>query len=118
MHAVTRFTERRERKTLLSFSLAALLLFIGPSPARPQNPETPGATEQRLFERLDQMVTSVREISGLRPLKPIRRASISRKAIRELVESRLTEEMSAEQIRHEELFLRKFGFVEENFNLV
>ena len=117
MHAVTRFTERRERKTLLSFSLAALLLFIGPSPARPQNTETPGATEQRLFERLGQMVTSVREISGLRPLKPIRRASISRKAIRELVKSRLTEEMSAEQIRHEELFLRKFGFVEENFNL-
>ncbi len=63
------------------------------------------------------MVAGIGEISGLRLLKPIRRALISREAIRQLVKTRLSEAMSAEQIRHEELFLKKFGFVEENFNL-
>ncbi len=63
------------------------------------------------------MVAGIGEISGLRPLKPIRRALISRESIRKLLKTRLSEAVSAEQIRHEELFLKKFGFVEEQFNL-
>ena len=117
MYRRTAFTEHLGLRTLLRFSLAAVLLFIGLPTARPQHTGAPDVTGRRLFERLDQMVTTVGEISGLRPLKPIRRAPISRQAIRELVKTRLAEDVSTEQIRHEELFLKKFGFVEENFNL-
>ena len=117
MDSPTPCTPRLKLRMLLRWGIAALLLFTGLPTARPQKAATPDFTEHQLFEGLDEMVASVHEISGLRPLKPVRHTSISRKDIRELVTTRLTEGMGAEQIRHEELFLKKFGFVKENFNL-
>lgn len=77
---------------------------------------TPGR-EAAVFSQVDAMLASLAEITGLRPRKPISRSLISRDEIHALLESRLAEEITPEELRREELFLKMFGFVEEDFDL-
>ena len=95
-------------------ALAALLLgLLLASPAAPQGAERAHA----LFDRIDEMLTSLESIMGLRAVAPIKREVLNREQINELVSSRIEEETTGEEIRQEELFMRLFGFAEDDFDL-
>ena len=63
------------------------------------------------------MLAVMSKMTGLETTRPIKRSIITREQIRDLVESRLKEETTPEAIRAEELTLKMFGFVNEDFDL-
>jgi len=63
------------------------------------------------------MLAEMSKMTGLRMKRPIKRSIITREQIRDLVESRLKEQTTPEEIRAEELTLKMFGFVDEDFDL-
>lgn len=73
--------------------------------------------EQELFAQVDGMIEAISEITGLAVRKPIPRALITRDEIRKLVETRLEQETKPGELHAEELFLKLFGFVEDDFDL-
>jgi hypothetical protein len=115
------------RLTCLLLALMAMLLQAAPQEAAPQQgaPQdaaprenaTGPAAEQEIFSQVDEMLAVVTEITGFQARKPILRELITREGIRKLVETRLDEETTPEEIRLEELFLKKFGLVDPDFDL-
>ena len=101
-----------KRLIVAGLALASLLI-----PAGAQDTTFTPEREQTLFSKVDAMLAALSEISGLEVRKPIPRELITRKQIRELIESRIAEETSPEQIRLDELFLKLFGFVDDDFDL-
>ena len=98
--------------------LAALLLVVlFVAPASAQDAELGPEEGERLFARIDEMLAEMSEITGLELTRPIKRSIITREEIRDLVERRLKEETTPEEIRAEELTLKMFGFVGEDFDL-
>ena len=97
----------------------ALVVWAGlvatPSPA--QDSEINPGREQELFSRVDEMLAVVSKITGLEARKPVTRELITREGIRDLVQGRLDEGTTGEEIRLEELYLKKFGFVDPDFDL-
>ena len=81
--------------------------------------ETEISDEQstELFSQVDGMLASLSEITGLEVRKPVPRELLTRDEIRELIESRIAQESNPEKIRREELFLKLFGFVGDDFDL-
>ena len=81
--------------------------------------ETELADEQsaELFSQVDAMLASLSEITGLEVRKPIPRELLTRDEIRGLIESRIAQESKPEEVRREELFLKLFGFVGDDFDL-
>ncbi len=63
------------------------------------------------------MLADVREIMNFGASRSIRRALISRKQINELVNKRLAEAARPGEIRREEVFLKLFGLVADDFDL-
>lgn len=102
--------------------IAALLLIvaliIGPAAAAPQDGEISASREKELFSQIDQMLDSLAEIMGLKMLQPVERSLLTRDAINQLVAKRIQEEIKPEDVRLDELFLKKFGLVDDNFDLV
>jgi hypothetical protein len=73
--------------------------------------------EKQLFSRVDGMLASVSEITGMKVLRPVPRALITREKIREYIEKRIAEAVKPEEIRGQELLLKKLGFVGADFDL-
>jgi hypothetical protein len=94
--------------------VAALVVFAALAPA--QDSDIDPGREQQLFSQVDAMLAVVSEITGLEARKPIVRELITRDNIRKLVQGRLDEETTGEEIRLEELYLKKFGFVDADFD--
>ena len=89
-------------------ALAALLVWLG------RTQDTPGRIS---YERLDEVVTQLSEITGLPARHPVQYATISRDHLKQFLEQRIQEEVKPEEIRIEELLLKKFGFAPQDFDL-
>ena len=92
--------------------LAALLLFLyaGPAPAQPS-----GATETcGLASRI---VLDLTRISGMRLRHPVPCDYITKAKINAFLKERMKDVARPEEIRAEELTLKKFGFVPPDFDL-
>jgi hypothetical protein len=95
----------------------ATLQEVAPQQTAPAENAASPALEQEIFSQVDKMLAAVTEITGFQARKPISRELITREGIRKLVETRLDEESTPEEIRLEELFLKKFGLVDLDFDL-
>ncbi len=73
--------------------------------------------EKEVFSRVDGMLATVSEMLGMKVTRPIPRALITREKIREYIEQRLAEAIPPEEIRGQEILLKKLGFVGPDFNL-
>jgi hypothetical protein len=70
-----------------------------------------------LFRQIESILAELAEISGLHLRKPVQYDLISRAGLRRFLEQRVREEIRPEEIRAEELTLKKFGFVPADFDL-
>ncbi len=105
------------RRAAVAPLLAAVLVLISSLPAGAQDSAIAPERAGKLFDKVDGMLAILSEITGLELRKPIDRELITRDEIRELVETRIAEETSPEEIRLDELFLKLFGFVSDDFDL-
>jgi hypothetical protein len=70
-----------------------------------------------LFQQVDEMVTSLSEITGWKVHKKVPAKMLGKDTFRRYVESRMKETSTSEQQRAEELTLKMFGFIPQDFNL-
>jgi hypothetical protein len=102
----------RRRKALVL--VLALWTALAAAAAPPQiTPEQ----EQELFARVDEMVAQVSEILGLKVLRPVPRAVLDREGIRKYIEDRMGEILKPEELRAQEIVLKKLGFLPPEFDL-
>jgi len=94
----------------------ALVVFLFAACAASPAAESPPASDSG-SDPIAATFRQVSELMGLPVRKPVPRAKISREEVRELLERRLTEDTDPEELRLEELFLKKFGFVGPDFDL-
>ena len=105
------------RRVFVARALAAALLLIIAFPLAAQDSSIAPERADKLFAKMDGMLAILSEITGLELRKPIEHEVLTRDEIRELVETRIAEEASPEEIRLDELFLKLFGFVNDDFDL-
>lgn len=70
-----------------------------------------------VFSEIERVGRQLAEISGFPLKKKIQYDSITREKVNEYIKKRIKEVTKPEEIRVEELTLKKFGFVPEDFNL-
>ncbi len=70
-----------------------------------------------VFREIDTILAELSQITGFRPLKPIQREMIGRDQVKRFLEDRIREVVKPEELRAEELTLKKFGFVPQDFDL-
>ncbi|MBI3693936.1 MAG: hypothetical protein HY238_03720 [Acidobacteria bacterium] len=105
---------KKQLARLLLLSVAYCLLPAGCCPLYGQiTPEQ----EKQLFSRIDQVFGEVSKIMGMKIRRPVPRAVISREKIHEYIEKRMAEALSPDDIRAQEIVLKKFGFVGQDFDL-
>ena len=73
--------------------------------------------DQQLFQEIEAIVADLGQITGLKLTKPLRHDLIGRNEVKQFLEQRIKEEVKPEELRAEELTLKKFGFVPEDFDL-
>ena len=73
--------------------------------------------EKQLFSKVDEMLTQVSQILGMKMNRRVPRAIITRDKIREYIEQRVAETLKPEEIRAQEVVLKKLGFVPQDFDL-
>ncbi|MCW5978222.1 MAG: hypothetical protein KIT09_09105 [Bryobacteraceae bacterium] len=71
----------------------------------------------QLFDKLDQTVRQLSEITGLELRHKVAYDMIDRPDLKRFLERRIKEEIKPEDIRVEEMLLKKFGFVPPDFDL-
>ena len=90
--------------------VALLAAAVCAQPAAPQ-------PDQQLFQQIEGILTELSQITGLKPQKPVRHELIGREQVKQFLEDRIKEEVKPEELRAEELTLKKFGFVPQDFDL-
>jgi hypothetical protein len=75
------------------------------------------ASDQQLFVQIEEIVADLGKITGLKPLKPVPHALIGKEEVKKFLAQRMKEELQPEELRVEELALKKFGFVPQDFDL-
>src|SRR6185503_13555444 len=70
-----------------------------------------------LFSEIDQIVTELSRITGLKPLKKVPHSTIDRAGLKTFLEQQLKEHVKPEELRSEEITLKKFGLVPQDFDL-
>jgi len=73
--------------------------------------------EKQLFSRVDQMLEEVSRILGMKIQRRVPRAVITRDKVREYIEQRVAETLTPEEIRAQEIILKKFGFLPKEYDL-
>jgi len=76
-----------------------------------------GEDTTSLFGQINEITAELSRITGLKPLKKVEYAPITKPEVNKFLRERLKEEMPPEEIRAEEMVLRKFGFVPANYDL-
>jgi hypothetical protein len=66
---------------------------------------------------IDEAVVELSDITGWKPLKKVRHDTMDRAALKRYLEEKVKDEIKPEEIRAEEIALKKFGFVPQDFNL-
>jgi hypothetical protein len=74
-------------------------------------------TTSSVFQQVDEMVTSLSEITGWKVFKKVPAKMLGKDAFRIYVEKRMKETSNPEQLRAEELTLKMFGFIPQDFDL-
>ncbi|MDW8355701.1 MAG: hypothetical protein RMK57_14345 [Bryobacterales bacterium] len=77
----------------------------------------PAQSPAPLFGQIEGILSELAEITGLRLRKPVGYDSISRTRLRQFLEDRIREEIRPEEIRADELTLKKFGLLPWDFDL-
>ncbi len=75
------------------------------------------AAPEGLFSQIESIFGELGEISGLKPLRKIDYDLIDRSRVKQFLEERIREVVKPEEIRAEEITLKKFGFVPPDFDL-
>jgi|SRR5579862_3998368 len=75
------------------------------------------AETSTIFQQVDEMATSLSAITGWKILKKVPSEMLSKDTFRRYVESRMKESSNKDDVRAEELTLKMFGFVPQDFNL-
>jgi hypothetical protein len=70
-----------------------------------------------VFQQVDEMVTALSEITGWKVNRKVPAKMLGKDTFRRYVETRMKETSSKEQQRAEELTLKMFGFIPQDFNL-
>jgi hypothetical protein len=96
-------------------TLSAVVLWSGL--VRGQQVVTLPGQDNRLFQQIEEMLGELSKISGLNRLRPIEHDLITRPQIRQFLDRRIEEEIKPEELRAEELALKKFGLVPQDFDL-
>jgi len=89
--------------------ISALLLVIYSLGAQPSNKD--------LFDQIDPTLDELAKLTGLAAKSKVDRDFITREKLKEFLQSRIAETVKPEEIRVEELTLKLFGFVPENYDL-
>ncbi len=99
------------KKTIAVLGLVALLATaVWAQPAAPQ-------ADQQLFQEIESILADLSQITGLKPLRTVKHDLIGREQVKQFLEQRIQEEVKPEELRAEELTLKKFGFVPQDFDL-
>lgn len=72
---------------------------------------------EKLFDEIEPMIAELSAMTGLAPLKRVERDFITRDKLKEFLVKRIKEVTKPEEIHAEELTLKMFGLVPEDFNL-
>jgi hypothetical protein len=96
-----------QRIVPLALSVATWL-YAQPA-AAPPRPE--------VFDGVDVAVEELSRITGLEPLKKVATGIMDRAGLKQFLEERIREEVKPEEIRVEELALKRFGLVPADFDL-
>src|SRR5437870_1626121 len=78
-----------------------------------------GAAQDRreIFLQIDRSLQDLAAISGMKAKKPIRYDLITKDKVNEFLKDRVKESIKPEEVRAEEITLKKIGFVPADFNL-
>ncbi|HUS08712.1 MAG TPA: hypothetical protein VMZ52_20575 [Bryobacteraceae bacterium] len=69
------------------------------------------------FSEIEATVAKLSQITGLKPLRHVKYDTIDKQHLKQFLEDRMREEIKPEELRAEELALKKFGFVPQEFDL-
>jgi hypothetical protein len=94
-----------KRSALFCAALAAGALLVAPA-------QQPQAAPQ-----VEEIAAGLARISGLTELRKVECASIGRDEVKAYIAERIKEKVKPEEVRAEELALKKFGFVPQDFDL-
>ena len=100
-------------KRLLTVCLSTVMLLAAALVAQPPVQDD----RQRLFREIETILADLQEITGLKPLKPVPHEFIARAQVKQFLEEQIKSEIKPEELRAEELTLKKFGFVPADFDL-
>ena len=96
------------RKLALTF--ACLLALFVPAAARKRD-------KNPVFGQINSIVASLAKISGLTEEHPVPYASITKRQLRRFLGKRIKKSLKADEVEADELALKMFGLVPDNFNL-
>ena len=97
----------------LSAVLLTIVLLAAAACAQPAE----RADAQPLFKQIDEILADLTEITGLKPLRAVPHDLIDRQQVKQFLEQRIKDEIKPEELRAEELTLKKFGLVPRDFDL-
>lgn len=95
------------KRVLLAAAVAVSL--FGQTAVSPSNRE--------LFDQIDPILADLSKITGLRVMSKVDRDFITRENLKSFLQTRIDEVVKPEEIRVEELTLKLFGFIPEDYNL-
>lgn len=99
------------QKTPLAAAALAVLFYCGPAPAQ-SSPDAKAVCGQA-----GAIAKNLTEISGMKLLHPVPCDFITKDKVNAFLKKRIQDTASPEEIRAQELVLRKFGFVPPDFDL-
>ena len=102
-----RFMLQRVCRTAAYILSAALLWPQQAVPARESSP----------FESIPELTSDLAHITGLKPLKKVQYDMMNREDLKRFLDRRVKEELKPEEVRIEELSLKKLGLVPQDFQL-
>ena len=106
---------RRPAGWALPLALLLACFLLGPLPAK--EPAPAKASTPAIFDQIQEVIASLSEITGFELRRRIEPEVIGRAEFQRFLDQRMREEIDPEDIRIEELLLKKFGFVPPDFNL-
>src|SRR6266487_1387104 len=92
---------------------AVALLFVLAAGAAQDPPED----RRQIFREIDRSLQELTAITGLKAKKPIHYDLITRDKVNQFLKDRVKEAVKPEELRAEEITLKKLGFVPQDFNL-
>ena len=95
----------------------SLLLLATALAAQSPAPASSATQKSTAFDDLEAAIASLSDITGLQRLKKVQYDTISREGLKAFIEERIKEEIKPEDIRIDELALKRFGFVPQEFDL-